>query len=192
MDPRDFDAVAKALGATTSARRGALKLLVGAALGTSFGHATQEATTERKHKRRGGSGDKHATVTPEAASTQEATTERKRKRHRTRTPTATLTPTRTPDPTATPTATPTRTPTATPTATPTPVPTATPGPGGGGTGGDRVLLALYDIHLPNAGVDWSTVVYRPRQFTNGLAIADPTRGTLKVDAANAYAGWDFL
>src|SRR5215218_5952454 len=187
MDPRDFDAVAKALGATTSARRGALKLLVGAALGTSFGHATQEATTERKHKRRGGSGDKHATVTPEAASTQEATTERKHKRRggsgdkhatvtpeaastqeatterkhkrkprKTRTPTATPTPTRTPVPTATPT----RTPTATPTPTRTPVPTATPGPGGGGTGGDRVLLALYDIHLPNAGVDWSKVAYR--------------------------------
>src|ERR687889_267776 len=61
MDPRDFDAIAKALG-------------------TSFGHATQEATTERKRKRRGGTGDEPATVTPEATSTQEATTERKRKR----------------------------------------------------------------------------------------------------------------
>src|SRR5215212_5562625 len=71
MDPRDFDAVTKALGAT-SARRGALKLLVGAALGVSFGQATQEATTERKRKRRGGTGDKHATVTPEATATQEA------------------------------------------------------------------------------------------------------------------------
>src|SRR5215213_10195293 len=197
MDPRDFDAVAKALGATTSARRGALKLLVGAALGTSFGHATQEATTERKHKRRGGTGDKHATVTPEAASTQEATTERKHKR---RGGTGDKHATVTPEAASTQEATTerkrkrhrTRTPTATPTPTRTPVPTATPGPGGGGTGGDRVLLALYDIHLPNAGVDWSTVVYRPRQFTNGLAIADPTRGTLKVDAANAYAGWDFL
>jgi hypothetical protein len=62
----------------------------------------------------------------------------------------------------------------------------------GGTGGDRVLLALYDIHLPEAGITWSTVVYRPRQFTDGLAVADPTLGTLKVNAANAYAGWDFF
>jgi hypothetical protein len=66
------------------------------------------------------------------------------------------------------------------------------GTGGGGTGGGHVLLARYDIHLPNAGVDWSTVVYRPRQFADGLAIPDPTRGTLTVDRANAYAGWDFF
>jgi hypothetical protein len=62
----------------------------------------------------------------------------------------------------------------------------------GGTGGDRVLLARYGINLPNAGVDWSKVAYRPRQFANGLAITDPTRGTLKVDGANDYAGWDFF
>ena len=63
------------------------------------GASTQEATTEHKHKRRGGSGDEHATVTPEAAGTQEATTERKRKRRRTPTPTAA--PTATPTPTRT-------------------------------------------------------------------------------------------
>lgn len=132
MDPRHFDAIVKALGAATSARRGALKFLVGAALGAPFGRGPQEATAKRKRKRHGGTG-------------QEATAERKRKRKPR-----------------------------------------------GGTGGERVLLVLYDIHLPNAGVDWSTVAYRPRQFANGLAIADPTRSTLKVDGANDYAGWDFF
>ena len=46
--------------------------------------------------------------------------------------------------------------------------------------------------MPNAGVDWSKVVYRPRQFANGLVVPDPTRGPLRVDNAGAYAGWDFF
>jgi len=97
---------------SVSARRSALKFLVGAALGATFGHGTQEAPAKRKRR--------------------------------------------------------------------------------DGTEGDRVLLALYDTHLPEAGITWSTVVYRPAQFADGLAIADPTRGTLKVDGANAYGGWDFF
>jgi hypothetical protein len=36
------------------------------------------------------------------------------------------------------------------------------------------------------------VAYRPRQFANGLVIADPTRGPLRVDNAGTYAGWDFF
>jgi hypothetical protein len=110
MDSRHFDALAKTLGAATSTRRVAFKFLAGVALGTLFGHATEETTAKRKRR--------------------------------------------------------------------------------GGSGGKRVLLALYDIHLPKAGVDWSTVVYRPRQFAAGLAIADPTRGTLKVDDPGDYDGWD--
>jgi hypothetical protein len=55
-----------------------------------------------------------------------------------------------------------------------------------------VLLARYGINLPNAGVDWSKVAYRPRQFANGLVVPDPTRGPLKIDTAGAYAGWDFF
>ena len=75
----------------------------------------------------------------------------------------------------------------------------------GGTGDERatvtaqaagasfpVLLARYGINLPHAGVDWSKVAYRPRQFTNGLVVPDPTRGPLRVDTAGAYAGWDFF
>jgi hypothetical protein len=154
VDPRDFDAIAKTLGAPTSSRRGALKLLVGATLGAPFGYGAQEAIAKRKRRRgtgqevppeqNGGTGQEaNANGNQGDETGQEATAERKRKPR-------------------------------------------------GGTGGKRVLLALYDIHLPNAGVDWSTIVYRPRQFANGLAIADPTRGTLKVDGANAYTGWDFF
>lgn len=55
----------------------------------------------------------------------------------------------------------------------------------------RVLLASYAINA-DGGVNWSKVVYRPRQFNKGLVIDDPTRGAQKVDNPGAYVGWDIL
>lgn len=56
----------------------------------------------------------------------------------------------------------------------------------------QVLLALYNHRAPNAGTDYSRVTYRPRRFTAGHVIDDPTRGQLRVDNPGAYAGWDIL
>jgi hypothetical protein len=215
LDPRDFDAIAKTLGAPTSSRRGALKLLVGAALGAPFGYGTQEATAKRK--RRGTQEADTRNQTPEERrAARRAARQKNEEGASTEEETDAVTcanfetaadaqaafdadPEGLADldadgngivceelPDSEPTAEPVENTQAreerrrkrrgTQQA----------------TGGGRVLLARYGINLPNAGVDWSKVAYRPRQFANGLVVPDPTRGPLRVDNAGTYAGWDFF
>jgi hypothetical protein len=55
----------------------------------------------------------------------------------------------------------------------------------------RVILKTY-THNSSGGVGWSTVKYRPRQFTRGLTIVDQTWGPRVVEDVGTYDNWDVL
>jgi hypothetical protein len=75
----------------------------------------------------------------------------------------------------------------------------TPDPGGGDPSGPGdpstivggALLASYNFHTDSTPY-YAAAKYRPRQFSAGLSIDDPLRGSMTVDDPGEYAGWDVL
>jgi hypothetical protein len=91
-----------------------------------------------------------------------------------------------PDATATPTRTATPTPAPTAPPSPTPLPTAAPIPVA------AVLMDRY-VNVQNQDpLDYDHTLYRPRQFNEGLVVADPTWGNFTVTDDGPYDGWDLF